>query len=144
MIDALLQEKITTRLIDTAPTIPVGVSNRHVHLSQQDVEALFGVGYQLTPFKPLRQPGQFAAEECVTVVGPKGSLTHVRFARQASWKSPVPIVLLSALKRQCVNPGNWKMPVTHCWWGRKVMLSCIHKSFAPGGIFICLPRMLVC
>lgn len=64
MIDALLQEKITTRLIDTAPTIPVGVSNRHVHLSQQDVEALFGVGYQLTPFKPLRQPGQFAAEEC--------------------------------------------------------------------------------
>lgn len=78
MIDALLQEKITTRLIDTAPTIPVGVSNRHVHLSQQDVEALFGVGYQLTPFKPLRQPGQFAAEECVTVVGPKGSLTHVR------------------------------------------------------------------
>ncbi len=41
MIDALLQEKITTRLIDTAPTIPVGVSNRHVHLSQQDVEALF-------------------------------------------------------------------------------------------------------
>lgn len=49
MIDALLQEKITTRLIDTAPTIPVGVSNRHVHLSQQDVEALFGVGYQLTP-----------------------------------------------------------------------------------------------
>ncbi len=78
MIDALLQEKISARLNEATPGIPVGISNRHVHLSQQDVEALFGKGYALTPFKPLRQPGQFAAEECVTIVGPKGSLTHVR------------------------------------------------------------------
>lgn len=78
MIDALLQEKIAARLTESAPAIPVGISNRHVHLSQQDVEALFGKGYTLTPFKPLRQPGQFAAEECVTIVGPKGSLTNVR------------------------------------------------------------------
>ncbi|MGL5698013.1 MAG: phosphate propanoyltransferase [Kluyvera sp.] len=78
MIDTLLQEKISARLVDTAPEIPVGISNRHVHLAQIDVEALFGKGYTLTPFKPLRQPGQFAAEECVTIVGPKGSLTHVR------------------------------------------------------------------
>jgi putative phosphotransacetylase len=78
MIDTLLREKITSRLTETAPTIPVGVSNRHVHLAQQDVEALFGNGYTLTPLKPLRQPGQFAAQECVTVVGPKGSLAHVR------------------------------------------------------------------
>ncbi|XXD11430.1 phosphate propanoyltransferase [Klebsiella sp. R445] len=78
MIDTLLQEKISAQLTRLAPDIPVGISNRHVHLSQQDVEALFGKGYVLTPFKPLRQPGQFAAEECVTVVGPKGSLTRVR------------------------------------------------------------------
>lgn len=78
MIDALLQEKIAARLTESTPVIPVGISNRHVHLSQQDVEALFGKGYTLTPFKPLRQPGQFAAEECVTIVGPKGSLTNVR------------------------------------------------------------------
>ena len=78
MIDTLLHEKIATRLTRSAPDIPVGISNRHVHLSQQDVEALFGQGYALTPFKPLRQPGQFAAQECVTVVGPKGSLAQVR------------------------------------------------------------------
>lgn len=78
MIDTLLQEKISARLTRIAPDIPVGISNRHVHLSPQDVEALFGKGYALTPFKPLRQPGQFAAQECVTVVGPKGSLTRVR------------------------------------------------------------------
>ncbi|WP_299014875.1 phosphate propanoyltransferase [uncultured Photobacterium sp.] len=58
--------------------IPTGVSNRHVHLSQADIEALFGLGYQLNPLKPLRQPGQFAAEECVTVVGPKGTISKVR------------------------------------------------------------------
>lgn len=78
MIDTLLQEKITARLTETELAIPVGISNRHVHLSQQDVEALFGKGYSLTPLKPLRQPGQFAAAECVTVIGPKGSLTNVR------------------------------------------------------------------
>ena len=78
MIDTLVREKIAARLSATAPAIPVGISNRHVHLAQQDVEALFGKGYSLTPFKPLRQPGQFAALECVTVVGPKGSLTNVR------------------------------------------------------------------
>jgi hypothetical protein len=78
MIDTLLHEKIAARLSHVAPAIPVGISNRHVHLAQQDVEALFGKGYVLTPFKPLRQPGQFAAQECVTVVGPKGSLPGSR------------------------------------------------------------------
>ncbi|MEH8151020.1 phosphate propanoyltransferase [Aeromonas veronii] len=78
MIDPQLHQKIAARLSLVSSAIPVGISNRHVHLAQQDVEALFGKGYTLTPLKPLRQPGQFAAEECVTVVGPKGSLTRVR------------------------------------------------------------------
>lgn len=78
MIDSQLRENIFARLAACAPAIPVGISNRHVHLSQQDVEALFGQGYVLTPCKPLRQPGQFAARECVSVVGPKGTLRNVR------------------------------------------------------------------
>ena len=52
--------------------LPIALSNKHVHLSQADVDALFGEGYQLTPFKPLSQPGQYACEEKVTVVGTKG------------------------------------------------------------------------
>ena len=50
--------------------IPVGVSNRHVHLSVADLETLFGKGYELTPIKELSQPGQYACKELVTIVGP--------------------------------------------------------------------------
>lgn len=51
-------------------TIPVGVSNRHIHLTRQDVETLFGKGYSLTPLKDLSQPGQYACKEQLTIVGP--------------------------------------------------------------------------
>ncbi|MBR2568055.1 MAG: propanediol utilization protein, partial [Paenibacillus sp.] len=46
-------------------TVPVGVSGRHIHLTQEHIEVLFGAGYQLTEFKALSQPGQFAANETV-------------------------------------------------------------------------------
>ena len=55
----------------------VETSARHVHVTQQDLEALFGEGYQLTPKKSLSQPGQFASEERVDVVGPKNTLSRV-------------------------------------------------------------------
>lgn len=50
--------------------IPVGISNRHIHLSREDMETLFGRGYELTPMKDLSQPGQFACKETLTLVGP--------------------------------------------------------------------------
>ena len=50
--------------------VPVGVSNRHIHLSKDDVETLFGKGYELTPFKDLSQPGQYACKETLTIIGP--------------------------------------------------------------------------
>ena len=58
--------------------VPVGLSNKHLHLSAKDLEALFGAGYELHPTKPLKQPGQFAAEEKVDIVGPKGTLKGIR------------------------------------------------------------------
>jgi putative phosphotransacetylase len=58
--------------------MPVGVSGRHVHLSRADMDVLFGPGSDLTHKKDLKQPGQFAAEETVTLQGPKGKLAKVR------------------------------------------------------------------
>ncbi len=64
--------------IDAPLAIPVAVSARHAHLTQETVEALFGAGHQLTPYKPLSQPGQFACEERITLVGPKRTIENVR------------------------------------------------------------------
>lgn len=58
--------------------IPVGVSNHHIHLSQHDLEQLFGKGYELEKMKDLSQPGQYACKETVTVCGPKGVLEKIR------------------------------------------------------------------
>lgn len=52
----------------------IEMSARHVHVSQESLNVLYGEGYQLTCKKELSQPGQFASNEKVTVVGPKGSL----------------------------------------------------------------------
>lgn len=65
-------------LQDEAKVVPIGISNRHVHLSQEHLEALFGRGYQLNFLKDLTQPGQFAAQETVTLKGPKGTMGKVR------------------------------------------------------------------
>jgi acetate kinase len=56
----------------------MAISVRHVHLTQETVEQLFGAGYLLNVRSPLSQPGQYAAEETVTLVGPRGRLAHVR------------------------------------------------------------------
>lgn len=55
----------------------VETSARHVHVTVEDLETLFGKGYTLTPKKNLSQPGQYACEERVDVVGPKKTLTGV-------------------------------------------------------------------
>ena len=60
-----------------ANQVLVETSARHVHVTQEDLETLFGKGYELTVKKPLSQPGQFACNERVDVVGPKKTLTGV-------------------------------------------------------------------
>jgi putative phosphotransacetylase len=64
--------------MEMAYKVEVGISNKHVHLSEADLAALFGAGHKLTLKKELKQPGQFAAEELVDVAGPKGTLKGIR------------------------------------------------------------------
>ncbi|MGG0718579.1 phosphate propanoyltransferase [Robertmurraya massiliosenegalensis] len=79
-----IQEKILKEVVkrvlalEEQPYVPIGVSNRHIHLKQDDLEVLFGKGYQLTKWKDLKQPGQFAAKETVSIIGKKGELERVR------------------------------------------------------------------
>ena len=75
--DAALVAEIVNRVMAqcvgntaTDGEVPIGVSNRHIHLSKEHVEVLFGKDYQLTPLKELSQPGQFACKEQLTIVGP--------------------------------------------------------------------------
>lgn len=74
-------EEIVSKLKDSSiqdHSIPMAVSARHCHVSQKDLEILFGTGYQLTKKADLSQPGQFAANETITIAGPRGSLEKVR------------------------------------------------------------------
>jgi len=71
--------------------IPLSVSAHHVHLCQEDFEALFGPGRSLTPRSELSQPGQFAAAETVNLIGPKGRVEKVRILGPLRKESQVEI-----------------------------------------------------
>jgi len=74
----------------------VEISARHVHVSEEHLEILFGKGYKLTPKKDLSQPGQFACEERVTVVGPKKELAGVSILGPCRKATQVEISLTDA------------------------------------------------
>ena len=80
--------------------IPLGISNRHIHLSQKDVERLFGKGYELTRLKDLSQPGQYACKETVLIAGPRGVIEKVRVLGPARTATQVEI-----LNGDCFNLG---------------------------------------
>ncbi len=84
-------QALQKRLKASEIPIPIGVSAHHVHLSQPDVEKLFGRDHELTPKVPLSQPGQFAAEEQVRLVGPRGAIDRVRVLGPARSKTQVEI-----------------------------------------------------
>lgn len=85
------------------PGIVVGVSNRHVHLSREDLDVLFGKGYELKPIKDLGQPGQYAADEKVIIVGPKGAIEQVRVLGPVRNQTQIEISKTDAFKLG-VNP----------------------------------------
>ena len=88
----IYQTEINTCLLqkeDELMVVPVGISNHHVHLTEEHIEVLFGKGAKLHPVKPLSQPGQFASQETVQVVGHKGSIDKVRVLGPARVQSQI-------------------------------------------------------
>jgi len=79
-------------------SIPVGVSNRHVHLSAEDMMALFGEGHELVKLKELSQPGQYACKETITICGPKGAIEKVRVLGPTRNKTQVEVLLGDSYK----------------------------------------------
>jgi len=73
----MLIEEAIRKYSDTL-YVPVGVSNRHIHVSREDLDVLYGKGYELTKLKDLKQPGEFAANETLEVKTGKGSFKKVR------------------------------------------------------------------
>ena len=78
--------------------IPIEISAHHAHLSQEDVEKLFGPGHQLTPEHELSQPGQFACAEKVHLVGPKGKIMNVRVLGPTRKETQVEIAMTEQFK----------------------------------------------
>lgn len=87
-IDALI-EAVVGRLF-----VPVEASGRHVHLTKEQALSLFG--HELTPKRPLSQPGQFLCEERVTLVGPKGEFNRVAVLGPERKEAQVEISLTDA------------------------------------------------
>jgi len=84
--------------------IPIGVSGRHVHVSQEDLELVFGSGYQLTKMKDLSQPGQFASNETVDLVTTKGTFAKVRILGPVRKETQVELALTDAVKLGITPP----------------------------------------
>lgn len=95
LVNNIIDEVI--RRVKEEAFIEVEASGRHVHLSQEDLEKLFGKGYELTKIKDLSQPGQYACKERITLTGPKGSIHNVIVLGPTRPETQVEVSLTDAL-----------------------------------------------
>lgn len=120
LITSLVIEELkkTGAAISNSYDVPVGVSNRHIHLSQQDLDTLFGYGHKLTKIKDLTQPGEFACDEVVDIFVNDKSIKRVRILGPVRKQTQVEISSSDARKLRANPPvkGSGKLegssPVT--------------------------------
>lgn len=108
----VLVEEIVKATLKQPKQIPIAASNRHIHLSPEHVDRLFGKGHQLNKLKDLSQPNQFAAKETVTLIGPKGKIQNVRVLGPARGSTQVEVSLFDGftlgVKPPIRNSGDIK------------------------------------
>lgn len=78
--------------------LPIALSNRHIHLGQEDLNILFGEGHELTRTKDLSQPGQYACEEKVDIVGPKKTINGVRVLGPVRGRTQIEVSISDAFQ----------------------------------------------
>ncbi|WP_315115374.1 phosphate propanoyltransferase [uncultured Clostridium sp.] len=98
LLEAIKSNGANNEVQQNSSEIPVGISNRHIHLSQKDLESLFGKDYELTKIKDLSQPGQYACKEVVTICGPKGAIEKVRILGPVRSKTQVEVLAGDCIK----------------------------------------------
>ncbi len=90
-VRALALQRVTKVIRSHQTPIPISPSAHHVHLTEQHVRQLFGQGHELTWYADLSQPGQFASQEQVSLLGPKGRIDRVRVLGPARSQTQVEI-----------------------------------------------------
>ena len=106
LLEAMQANQSSIEVKEDNNEIPLGVSNRHVHLSQADLNSLFGEGYQLTNSKDLSQPGQYACKETITICGPKGAIEKVRILGPVRSKTQVEVLTGDSFKLGVVSQAR--------------------------------------
>lgn len=94
----MLLEAVKKETAESSQKVPVGISNRHVHLSAAALEKLFGCGYELEKMKDLSQTGQYACKETVTICGPKGAIEKVRILGPVRKETQIEILAADCFK----------------------------------------------
>ena len=99
-VEAIVRKIVTQRLGHSggAPELRVEASARHMHLCREDLDALFGNGYELTVFRPLYQVGHYAANETVTLIGPRSRvISNLRILGPTRKRSQIELAFTDAI-----------------------------------------------
>jgi putative phosphotransacetylase len=102
VVEGLVREIVMRRVgpnhRPAVPQLRVDASARHIHLCREDLDTLFGKGYELTVYKELYQPGNFAANEMVTLIGPRSRLiSNLRILGPLRPKSQIELAFTDAI-----------------------------------------------
>jgi putative phosphotransacetylase len=99
-VEDIVRQVVTARLGGRSgpPALAVHASARHMHVSREDLDRLFGAGYELTVDRPLHQPGNFAARETVTLIGPRSRLiSNLRILGPLRSRSQIELAFTDAI-----------------------------------------------
>lgn len=101
LVERIVREVVTSRLAGPAGDVPsrlvVQASSRHMHVSREHLDVLFGAGYELTPDRPLYQEGNYAAKETVTLIGARGRTLQLRILGPIRGASQIELAFTDAI-----------------------------------------------